>query len=107
MLANLEKHDCLPPLPPHVTVSVAGPRGATLTQDDVYEVLRSLDSPRGVRVSEIVRHCYGADVLSERYEKCHQRVSQRLLQLEADERAARVGHARGKYSRPAVLWRAL
>jgi hypothetical protein len=59
-----------------------------LHRDDVYEALRAIDSIGiGVRVAQIVRYCYGPEDTRDRYEKCHRKVSQRLRDLEREERA--------------------
>jgi hypothetical protein len=98
--------DQLPPLPAHVTVSEPKPPGKPLLRDDVYEALRSLDDPGGVRVAEIVRHCYAPEDITDNYQKRHQKVDDRLRQLEGDHKAHRVGFTSSSgFSRPAGLWR--
>jgi hypothetical protein len=99
--------DQLPPLPAHVTVSEPKPPGKPLLRDDVYEALRSLDSPGGVRVAEIVRRCFAPEDVRDNYQKCHQKVDEKLRKLEKDGRAIRVGFVPGRFSRPAGLWRPL
>jgi hypothetical protein len=79
-----------------------------LHRDDVVAALRALDSTgRGVRVAEIVRHCYSPDDIRDRYEKCHRKVWQRLCDLESEQRARRVGSTPSSFSEPARLWRAV